>query len=78
MTKATVVVCEPVERWLVDDGVRLMPTDIDEWLEVHRTFCQLLDISGISYKVLPSSLMDLSARTELVLRFWRAGNDNEG
>jgi predicted ATPase len=33
-----IVVCEAGCRWLVDDGVRLMPLDQDEWMGFHVLF----------------------------------------
>lgn len=71
MRSATVVVCEPVEDWLIDDGVRLMPVHLQEWREMHQVFCQLLESHGIPYSVLPSSLLSLPARVDLVLEWWK-------
>lgn len=72
MRRATVVICEPVENWLFDDGVRLMPAHFQEWRELHRVFCQLLERHKIPYKVLLSTLISLSARVDLVLELWKA------
>lgn len=73
MKEAAVILCEPVEDWLFDDGVRLMPIDIHEWRALHYTFCQLLDQYGVPYRVVPCTLRDLSARVSLVLSTWACG-----
>lgn len=70
MRQATVVLCEPVEDWLHDDGVRLMPIDAHEWTDLHSIFGRLLEQHHISYHVLPNGLRDLSARVALVLQLW--------
>lgn len=72
MRRATVVVCEPVEDWLFDDGVRFMPADFQEWEELHHEFCQLLESHKIPCKVLPSTFLSLSARVDFVLETWEA------
>ena len=64
----TVIVCEPVQEWLRDDGTRLMPEDWKEWKTTHEQFCRLLEENDIVYKMLSSRIMDVSKRTEFVLR----------
>ncbi|KAK1657949.1 AAA domain-containing protein, partial [Colletotrichum godetiae] len=67
MAEALVVVCESGADWLNDDGVRLMPLDSNEWMELHNMFCKLLDDLGLSYVILPSKLVDLDGRVDFVL-----------
>lgn len=74
MRDATVILCEPVEDWLHDDGVRLMPVDVCEWNTLHRTFGQLLKQHRISYHVLPTTVVDLSARVASVMKLWESGS----
>lgn len=68
MKGSVVVVCEPVQDWLVDDGTRLVPESGDEWTRTHELFCELLNKHGVPYEVLPSSLRSLEDRVEFVLR----------
>ena len=75
MEKATVVVCEPVMEWLVDDGVRLLPSNRAAWMEVHELFCKTLDDLNLKYILLPSILRNVNERVEFVLKRWELLND---
>ncbi|KAF4337275.1 P-loop containing protein [Fusarium beomiforme] len=70
MEKSLIVVCEAGTPCLADDGVRLMPTSEDDWMELFHEFCQLLDDTGLEYFVVPRTLLDLSERAELVHAKW--------
>ncbi|KAK1978654.1 AAA domain-containing protein [Colletotrichum cereale] len=65
--EALVIVCESGADWLDDDGVRLMPLDRDEWIDLHKVFCSQMDDLGLSYVVLPAMLTDLPERVNFVL-----------
>ena len=60
-----------VQEWLHDDGVRLMPIDATEWLDMHDVFCRILSEFQIPYTVIPASITDLRARTDLVVSLYR-------
>ncbi|RYP72552.1 hypothetical protein DL769_004426 [Monosporascus sp. CRB-8-3] len=47
MARSLVIICEAGANWLKDDGLRLMPTSREEWLEVHSEFCQALEDFGL-------------------------------
>jgi hypothetical protein len=66
MKNGIVVLCEAGSQWLVDDGVRLMPNDMEEWIYVDRAFRGLLERRGMSYFVLPKYMTDLTKRVEYV------------
>lgn len=51
MRSSVVVVCSPHAKFLKDDGVRLMPQNLQEWEDVHIAFCDMLKESGIDYIV---------------------------
>ncbi|KAI1813796.1 AAA domain-containing protein [Poronia punctata] len=70
MAKSAVILCEAPVHWLVDDGVRLMPLDEDEWLQIHNEFCHVLEQYGIEYYVLPGSMADMGERIRFVLTKW--------
>ena len=72
MMCAVVVVWEPVEDWLFDDGIRLMPQNLDEWMQLHDTFRRLLKDHGIAFEVLPATLRSLGGRVEFVMSFSQA------
>ncbi|KAI4145446.1 MAG: hypothetical protein L6R39_003798 [Caloplaca ligustica] len=71
MRTGLVIVCEAGGEWLIDDGVRLMPQDRKNWLEMHTTFCEMLDELHIDFHVLPVSFRDLSSRVEFVVEEWK-------
>ena len=71
MMRAVVIVCEPVEDWLFDDGIRLMPESRNEWMYLHEACCRLLKDHNIPFEVLPPSLRSLPERVEFVLSFSR-------
>ncbi|KAL1960350.1 hypothetical protein VTO42DRAFT_8310 [Malbranchea cinnamomea] len=56
MRNGLVFVCEPNPAWLADDGVRLMPADWEDWIDLHQVFCQTLEEHGIVFAVLSGSL----------------------
>ncbi|OAL32196.1 hypothetical protein AYO20_07964 [Fonsecaea nubica] len=72
MDQAIVILCEPVPPWLFDDGVRLMPEDMSEWLDLHKTFIDLLCQSEIEFELLPATLTSIEKRTAFVVEQWEA------
>jgi nicotinamide riboside kinase len=71
MAESVVIVCEPVVDWLQDDGVRLLPKDNEEWIQIHSRFCTLLEEEGIGYSVLGSDIRESSGRVDFVVSRWR-------
>jgi nicotinamide riboside kinase len=71
MARSLVVVCEPVESWLKDDGVRLMPLDMGEWFEIHRSFCTHLEDAKIEFCILSADKVGVSDRVEFVAEHWK-------
>ena len=70
MRQSAVVVCEAGTSWLSDDGVRLMPTNKEEWMTFHQTFCTFLEESAIKYTVLSNSVLSLDDRVGFVVHYW--------
>lgn len=71
MGRSLVVVCEAGADWLVDDGVRLMPENKEDWVAFHNLFCELLRDAGLDFVVLPCEMKDLAERVRFVLDCWR-------
>jgi len=67
MRGSLVVVCEAGVGWLSDDGVRLMPENVEEWNAFHELFCGLLEREGVSYVVLPRDVGSVAERLRFVL-----------
>lgn len=70
MKKSLVVVCKAdsqAERWLYDDGVRLMPKDVGDWVAFHDLFCAFLREQGIHYYELSAGTAGHQERVEWVL-----------
>ena len=72
LASSVIIVCEPRQEWLEDDGTRLMPLDWQDWMETHHVFCSLLDQCGLRHSVLPASVRMLSERVSFVLDRWQA------
>ena len=72
MGRSLVVVCEAGADWLVDDGVRLMPENKEDWVAFHDLFCDLLRDAGLDFVVLPCEMKDLAERVCFVLDCWRS------
>ncbi|VBB82157.1 Putative protein of unknown function [Podospora comata] len=73
MQDAIVVVFEASEEarsWLADDGVRLIPEDVDDWIAMHRVFCEFLQDQEMNFQVLPAWVGDHEERVEFVLQCW--------
>ncbi|EXJ72718.1 uncharacterized protein A1O5_03865 [Cladophialophora psammophila CBS 110553] len=70
MRQGVVILCEPVPRWLSDDGVRLMPQDTREWFELHQAFIDLLRLSDIGFVLLPATCNSIEERVAFVLEKW--------
>lgn len=71
MSQSLVFVCETVESWLVSDGVRLMPRDVEDWIEYDEEFFRLLEGAGIRYEVIPRSIQNLDERASFVWSRWK-------
>lgn len=72
MRSALVIVCEAGVTWLVDDGVRLMPKSLPDWMQLHHLFCRRLEALGLDFAVLPRDLEDRDARLRFVVERWES------
>ncbi|EGP88462.1 unnamed protein product [Zymoseptoria tritici ST99CH_3D1] len=68
MKHGLVVLCESGCSWLKDDGVRLVPPNLTEWLRFDEAFKQLFEARGIQYVLVPAALTDIGQRIETILR----------
>lgn len=69
MRRALVVMCEPgVEAWLVDDGGRLMPMDMDEWVGYHAAFVEVLQEEDVGFVVVGKEIISIYERLQFVLK----------
>lgn len=66
MQTGVVILCEAGCCWLIDDGTRLMPSGLEDWMRMDATFRELLQMKGISYTVVPKELTSLEERVQLV------------
>jgi nicotinamide riboside kinase len=62
MKEGLVILCEAGCHWLVDDGLRLMPKNVEEWMRVDAAFRDLLEGQGIDFSVVPKDMVDLHER----------------
>jgi nicotinamide riboside kinase len=66
MKKGIVILCEAGCRWLTDDGVRLMPKDVEDWMRVDVAFRDLLKTRGIRFSILSKDVEKLEDRIDCV------------
>ncbi|KAJ2897736.1 P-loop containing nucleoside triphosphate hydrolase [Zalerion maritima] len=64
MSKSVIIVCEAGADWLLDDGVRLMPKDKQDWVGLNDGFRALLEAQGISHDILPHTMTDIGKRVD--------------
>lgn len=65
--RSLVVLCEPNLSWLVDDGVRLMPQDKEEWLATHGLFLDVLEEAEVPFAILSGEVGNIDDRVGFVL-----------
>jgi nicotinamide riboside kinase len=78
MKEAIVILCEAGCHWLTDDGMRLMPTDVEDWGRVDGAFRDLLKARGIGYSVISKDLVDLDKRVGYVRSLINASQRRDG
>ncbi|KAF1948167.1 hypothetical protein CC80DRAFT_530120 [Byssothecium circinans] len=66
MKAGVVMLCEAGCSWLTDDGTRLMPDDIEQWMRLDSAFREQLAVRDIRYTVVPKDVVNLEARVQLV------------
>jgi nicotinamide riboside kinase len=66
MKAGLVILCEAGGVWLQDDGLRLMPGDLDEWLKVDASFRDMLEARGIDYYVMSKEMLNIQDRVGIV------------
>ncbi|KAJ9654438.1 hypothetical protein H2198_006518 [Neophaeococcomyces mojaviensis] len=66
-----VILCEPIPKWFVDDGVRVVPASTAEVNELHMTFYDILQSQEISFHTLPASIENTLERVDFVMNCWR-------
>jgi hypothetical protein len=67
MRAGLVVLCEAGCAWLVDDGTRLMPKDVADWLRFDSVFREVLDTVDMHTLVIPKDLAHIQDRVQAVL-----------
>ncbi|KAI8935052.1 hypothetical protein NX059_008716 [Plenodomus lindquistii] len=71
MKKGVVILCEAGCDWLTDDGVRLMPKDVEDWMRIDVAFRDLLKIRGIAFSILSRDIVELDDRIKSVYSYAR-------
>ena len=59
--------------WLFDDGIRVMPDDVSDWIKFHDLFCKMLNEAGVEYYLIPKTMLGLEERLAMVLSVWKEG-----
>ncbi|RYP05736.1 hypothetical protein DL764_003594 [Monosporascus ibericus] len=66
MKTGIVILCEAGCSWLVDDGTRLMPDGMEDWMRVDDAYRKLLAAREIDYVVCSRNLVSRAERVQLV------------
>lgn len=71
LRESLIIVCEPVDTWLEEDGLRLMPRSRSARIRlvsfIHKRFCEFLDGAGFQYAVLSNNLLEIGRRVHFVI-----------
>lgn len=67
MQDGIVFLCEAGCDFLTDDGIRLMPENLKQWLLVNTTFDEILQTLGIDRILIPKGVIGLDQRVKIVL-----------
>ncbi|KAK5111544.1 hypothetical protein LTR62_004840 [Meristemomyces frigidus] len=62
-----VFLCEAGCKWLVDEGTRLMPKDMEEWHRFDQAFREMLDARALAYQIVSRDRVRIVDRVNLVL-----------
>ncbi|KAL9118827.1 MAG: hypothetical protein Q9187_004618 [Circinaria calcarea] len=77
-----IIVCEPVDAWLKEDGLRFMPKSRSARTKlvsfIHERFCDFLSTAGFQYVVLPNNLLELGSRVHFVIGEWEKFGEKLG
>ena len=69
--KGLLILIEPNDATLRDDGVRMMPLSTGEWHEFHKECCEFLEERKVRFRVIGTEVIDVGDRVEFVLSEWR-------
>ncbi|GAA6039608.1 hypothetical protein JCM8097_002209 [Rhodosporidiobolus ruineniae] len=75
--KTLVVHLYPVAAFVHDDGVRTVPTGMEEWWEVSREFERTMREAEVEWKSLGEEVVGLKERVELVKGWMRQASQAE-
>ncbi|RAQ99037.1 AAA domain-like protein [Stemphylium lycopersici] len=73
MKQSVVILCEAGCVWLTDDGTRLMPTGMEEWMRIDKAFRDQLAARDIEYFVVPKGMIGIEERVQFVYECWMNG-----
>ncbi|CAF9904524.1 MAG: hypothetical protein GOMPHAMPRED_002868 [Gomphillus americanus] len=62
-----IILCPPVLKWLTEDGLRLIPHDVDDWMSIHSLFIRTLKDVNLKFETIPQDLEDIGGRVSFVL-----------
>lgn len=67
--RSLIVVIGPNETFLKDDGIRKMPTDLEQWKSFYKCFLEFMRKQNIPFKIIPSCVTNISHRRNLVMEW---------
>jgi len=67
-----IVLIEPNEAFLKDDGTRKMPTDLEEWQSFYGCFLAFMNKNRIPFKLIPKNVTNLYDRMDQVIEWMQS------
>lgn len=64
-----IVLIEPNEALLKNDGVRKMPTDLKDWKLFYETYLKFMIEQHIPFKIIPRNVIDINDRMNQVIEW---------
>lgn len=67
--RSLIVLIEPNDKFLKDDGTRKMPVDLEEWKSFYKCFVKFMKSNDIPFKIIPSCVTNICHRCNLMVEW---------
>lgn len=68
-SRSLIVLIEPNEKFLRNDGTRKMPNNLEEWKSFYGCFLAFMKEHHIPFKIIPSNVTDICHRRDQVIEW---------
>lgn len=67
-----IVLIEPNQAFLKDDGTRKLPNDSEDWFAFYKCFISFMTQNEIPFKIIPENLTDINQRVDQVIEWMQS------